>query len=179
MKVTLKNVRMAFPHLFVAKASDEGQTPKFSAAFIFAPDHPAYAAVKAAEEAVGSEKWKEKWAATKKGIAAKDRMALHDGETKSQYDGYEGNFFVNGSNAVRPLVIDRDKSPLAAQDGKLYAGCYVNVILDIWAQDNTYGKAINCSLSGVQFVADGESFAAGGAASADEFEEEDGDDELV
>jgi hypothetical protein len=44
-------------------------------------------------------------------------------------------------------------------------------VVEIWAQDNNYGKRINASLKGVQFVRDGDAFAGGGAASPDEFED--------
>lgn len=170
MKLSLKNVRLAFPQLFTAKADKNGNL-KFSATLIFAPDHPAYKAIKAAEQEVGLEKWKDKWKGIEKQIATKDRMALHDGDAKEQYDGYAGNYFVNASNKVRPLAIDRDKSALSEEDGKLYAGCFVNASIELWAQDNEHGKAINCSLRGVQFASDGDAFAAGGSASEDEFDE--------
>ena len=41
--------------------------------------------------------------------------------------------FVSARNALRPLVVDVDKSPLTAQDGKPYSGCYVNASLELWA----------------------------------------------
>ncbi|WP_244126983.1 ssDNA-binding protein, partial [Xylella fastidiosa] len=64
-----------------------------------------------------------------------------------------------------------DRTPLAAQDGRPYAGCYVNANIELWAQDNNYGKRINASLGGVQFLRDGEAFAGGGVASVEDFED--------
>ena len=150
--------------------------PKFGASLIFGPDHPAYAEIEAAVEEVGKAKWGVKWPAEKKAMKVKDRLALHDGDTKTQYAGYEGMFYVSAGNKVRPTVIDRDRSPLTAQDGKPYAGCYVNASIELWAQDNTFGKAINASLRGIQFAADGEAFSGGGSADADEFDSEEEDD---
>lgn len=178
MKLSLKNVRLAFPVLFTAKADKNGNM-KFSAALLFAPDHPAHKMIKAAEQEVGKAKWGAKWPGIEKQIATKDRMALHDGDAKEQYDGYTGNYFVNASNKVRPLTLDRDKSVLNEEDGRVYAGCFVNASIELWAQDNTHGKAINCSLRGIQFASDGDAFAAGGAASEDEFDEVEGEEELV
>lgn len=177
MKLSLKNVRIAFPVLFTPKADEKGVL-KFGASFIFAEDHPAHKMIKDASQEVGKAKWGAKWPSIEKQIAAKDRMALHDGDIKEQYDGYAGNLFINTSNKVRPLAIDRDKSALQESDGRIYAGCYVNANVELWAQDNEHGKAINCSLRGVQFSSDGEAFAAGGAASEDEFDEVE-DDNLV
>ena len=87
------------------------------------------------------------------------------------YDGFEGMHTFNATNKVRPLVIDSNKTPLTAADGKPYAGCYVDVIVEFWAQDNSYGKRVNATLSGVQFRADGDAFSGGRPASTDEFDD--------
>ena len=171
MKIKLENVRLAFPQLFEAKTVNGEGEPAYSASFLFAADHPAAAALKAAFEQIGKDKWGAKWPAVKKEIEAKDRTALHDGDTKADYDGFPGNLFVSARNKVRPLVVDRDRSPLAAQDGRPYAGCYVNASIELWCQDNNYGKRINASLRGVQFLRDGDAFAVGGAATEDEFDD--------
>jgi hypothetical protein len=97
---------------------------------------------------------------------------IHNGDAKATYEGYEGNLFFNASNKVRPTVVNRDRSPLTAQDGVVYSGCFVNVIIDVWAQDNEYGKRINAQLQGVQFFKDGDAFSGGGtAADAGDFDE--------
>jgi hypothetical protein len=79
--------------------------------------------------------------------------------------------YVSASNKVAPLVVDKDKSPLSEASGRPYAGCYVNASLDIWAQDNSYGKRVNATLRGVQFFRDGDAFAGGAPASEDEFDD--------
>lgn len=175
MKIKLANVRLAFPQLFEAKTVNGEGEPAFSATFLMPTNHPAAAELRQAFEAIGKDKWGAKWPAVKKEIEAKDRMALHDGDTKADYAGFEGNLFVSARNKSRPLVIDRDRSPLTAADGRPYAGCYVNASIELWCQDNAYGKRINASLRGVQFYKDGDAFAGGGAASEDEFDDiEDG-----
>lgn len=174
MKIKLENVRLAFPQLFEAKTVNGEGEPAFSATFLMSPKHPAVATLEAAFDQLGKEKWGAKWPAIKKEITAKDRFALHDGDTKADYSGFEGNMFVSARNKTRPLVIDRDKSPLTSQDGRPYAGCYVNASIELWCQDNNYGKRINASLRGVQFLKDGDAFAGGGAASEDDFDEVEG-----
>jgi hypothetical protein len=68
--------------------------------------------------------------------------------------------------------LNKDKSPLTEADGVVYSGCYVNGIIDLWAQNNNYGKRINATLLGVQFAGDGEAFSSGGSsASADDFDD--------
>lgn len=169
MKVKLNDVRLAFPQLFEAKAVNDG-AEKFSAAFLFAPDHGAATVIKKAMAEVAKVKWGEKAAEVYKGLQANDRLALHDGDKKADYGGYAGQLFINASNDLRPLVIDGNKRPLQASDGKVYAGCYVNASIELWAQDNRYGKRINASLLGVQFLRDGERLAGGSVATEDDFE---------
>lgn len=171
MKILLKNVRLAFPHLYKAHAHNAGDTPAFSAAFIFPKDHPQVPEIEAAIKQVAEEKWGAKADANLKAIKAADKTCLHDGDIKANLSGYEGNLFINARSATRPGVYDRDRTPLTEEDGRPYAGCYVNTSLDIYVQDNNYGKRINASLSGVQFFKDGEAFSGGRPASADDFDD--------
>ena len=171
MKHTFQNARISFPNIFEPKASENGNL-QFSAAFLFDPAHPGIAGLDAMIDQVGKAKWGEKWVAVKKELKAGNKLLTHDGDTKASLAGYEGNLFFNAYNTVRPTVVDRDRTPLTAQDGKPYSGSYVNVIIDIWAQDNKYGKRINAQLQGIQFVKDGEAFSGGGtSADASDFEE--------
>jgi hypothetical protein len=171
MKVQLKNVRLAFPNLFkpTKGANNEGE-PAYNAAFIIPKDHPQLKEIRDAMRQVAKDKWGAKAQETYALIEKRDHLALHDGDLKANLAGYEGNFYINARNKTRPTVVDRDKSPLSAEDGKPYSGSYVNVILEFWPQDNDYGKKINASLGGVQFARDGEAFSGGRAASADEFD---------
>lgn len=172
MKIRLENVRSAFPVFFTPRAADPAKPNdlSFSGAFIFGPDHPARKAVSDGCVALANETWGTKAPDILKGLVANDRLAIHKGDTKAQYEGYAGNYFINTRNKARPTVLDRNKSPLVEADGKPYAGCFVNVVVELWAQDNKYGKRINASLMGVQFFADGDAFSGGGVADADDFE---------
>lgn len=180
MKVKIRNVRLAFPHLFTpVRVNNEGK-PAYSAAFLFSPDHPDVARVIEIEDRVASEKWEAKASATLKALRANHKAAIKSGNIKADCDGYAGMWFINARNdKKRPEVRDRDTSPLRETDGRPYAGCYVDAILDIWAQDNSWGKRINASLIGVQFRKDGEPFACGAKALESDFEtlEEDLDED--
>ncbi len=77
------------------------------------------------------------------------KICLHDGDEKAEYEGYSGNKFVFASNKARPRIVDQDNMILVQADGCPYAGYYVNAVIDIWAQDNKFGKRINASLSGI------------------------------
>lgn len=179
MLVKLDNVRLAFPQLFEACTVNGEGEPAYSAAFIFSKENAAYKNVEKAIETVAKEKWNDKAPSVLKDLRAKDKTALHDGDLKEEYDGYAGNFFVSSRSKKRPVVLNRDKSPLTAADGIPYAGCYVNAQVDIWPMDNQFGKRICATLLGVQMYKDGEAFSGGVSISADDFEEVDSGDDLV
>lgn len=188
MKVQLSNVRLSFPTLFEAKkVGDDGEL-KYSACFIIDPASANARTLSKAVDATAEEKWGAKAKAILAELKKKDRVCYHEGPKVNSsgevYDGFEDMHHVNSSNKARPTVIDRDRSPLQAGDGKPYGGCYVNAILELWAQDHPkYGKRINATLSGVQFVRDGDAFVGGTPARAEDFDdlgvEEEGEEELA
>jgi len=62
-------------------------------------------------------------------------------------------------------------TPLVKEDGKPYAGCYVNANIELYAYSHPKGgKGVSASLRAVQFLKDGESFGAGPVNAEDEFE---------
>lgn len=168
-KVTLKNARISFPDIWEARAFGDSK-PSFSAAFLLAKNDPQIEKINEVVSAAAKEKWGEKAEAQIKAIKAGDKTFIHDGDAKP-YAGYEGNVYLNARSYTRPTIVDRDRSPLTEADGRIYAGCYVNAILDVWVQDNQYGKRINATLQGIQFLKDGEAFSGGRAASNDDFED--------
>ncbi len=171
-QVLLENVRLAFAQGIFEKTSIAGSNPSFSAKAIYGKTHPANALLAAAEEAVAKEKWGAKADQMLAIIRKADNGVVHDGDMKPNWDGFEGNHYTNASAQNRPGIYDRDRTPLAASDGRPYGGCWVNMRLDLWPQDNQYGKKINATLLGIQFLRDGDAFAAGAPpADADDFPE--------
>jgi len=171
MIITLKNVRLAFPELFEAKTVNGEGEPAFSASFLMAKDDPQVKEINAAIDEIAKAKWGAKAAGVIKEMRAKDKVCLHDGDLKENYAGFPGNMFISARNKTRPLVVDRDKTELSRADGKPYAGCYVFASIELWAQDNNYGKRVNATLRGVQFYKDGDAFTGGAPANPDEFED--------
>lgn len=175
MKVKLSNVRLAFPALFEAKSVNGEGAPKYGACFIIEPNTTNVKSLDDAIVFVAKEKWKDKALQILSKLRADARVCFHKTpKTNSSgdiYDGFDGTYHVNSSNAARPIVLDRDKTPLTAADGKPYGGCYVNCTLDLWAQDNQYGKRVNATLTGVQFYRDGDAFAGGVPGSPDDFDD--------
>lgn len=171
MKLKLNKVRIAFPKLFNAEQVNGEGKAAFSAAFLFPKDHPQVGEIGAAMKSVATEKWGAKADEILKALRAGDKTCVHNGDAKADTEGYAGNYFINARNAVRPLVLHKDKSVLAESDGVVYGGCYVNASLELWAQDNKFGKRINATLTGVQFHSGGDAFVAGATASPDDFDD--------
>ena len=168
VNIIIKNARLSFPSLF-SKASFNGVEGKYEATLLFPKtDRKTYDAIMDGIEACKK--------SNKLKVGA-DKLCIKDGDD-IEYDGYEGMWAVKASNGKRPTVINRDKTPLVEDDEIVYAGCYVNAIIDMWGQNNQYGKRVNANLLGIQFVKDGEPFGDGGkTADADEFDELDEEDE--
>ena len=184
MKILLRDWRLAFPNIWKASAPKGGGEEAFSASFLAAPDHKQIPEIKKAMAAVAAEKWGAKSVAVYKALESADKLALHSGDAKSEYEGFEGQLFISTRSKIRPSVFDGQRAELVEADGKPYSGCYVNASIEFWAQDNKdYGKRINAQLRGVQFLRDGDAFAGGGkAADADDFDEigaPDSDDDLA
>jgi len=171
MKLKLNNVRLAFPQLFEPSTVNGEGKPAFSACFLLSRTDPQVQGINQAIDQVAADKWGTKADGVIKQMRAQDKVALHDGDLKSTYDGFPGNVYVSARSPTRILILDRDKSPLTEQDGRPYSGCYVNASIEIWAQDNAFGRRVNASLRGVQFLRDGDAFSGGGAVGDDEFED--------
>lgn len=163
MKIKLKNVRLSFPSLF-RKATFEGAETKYEATFLLSKDDHADL-IKEIKSMI-SQRIKTDLKGAK---LSADRICLKDGDD-FDYAGYTGCMSIKASNNKRPMLIDRDKSQLSEEDERLYAGAYVNAVIELWVQNNGYGKRINANLLGVQFFKDGEPFADGVTASQDDFD---------
>jgi hypothetical protein len=169
-QIKLNNVRLSFPDIWAPKAMKGGE-PKFGAVFLLQKDDDAeqLKTLKTLITKVGREKFGEKFGAlAKKGTI---KFALHEGSEK-EYEGYDEEImYISTSSKKRPTIVDRDRTPLTEADGRPYAGCFVNVVFRIWAQDNEFGKRVNAQLQGIQFFADGEAFGSAPFNPEEAFEE--------
>lgn len=164
-KIMIKGARLSFPSLF-QKSEFEGKQGKFEATLLFPKsDKKTYNQIIKAIDAAKKDANKK---VVEKNYFIKDGDEIFE---EKEYDGYEGMWAVKAGNSKRPTVIDRDKTPIAEEDEKVYAGCFVNAIVSPWVQDNQYGKRVNANLLGIQFVKDGEAFGDAVVASDDDFDE--------
>lgn len=172
--LVLKNVRLSFPNLFVPqqpKKGDTGGKPKFNVCIVL--DKKTHAKeIKAIQEmsnAVAAKQWPQ-------GVSKAVKFCLRDGSERDDKEGFsDAVMFLNASTQSRPAVVDRDPTkPIVEADGKIYGGCYANVSINIWSQDNDYGKRVNAGLGPVQWMADGERFGGGAPAATEVFSNEAG-----
>ena len=160
-KIILKDVRLSFASLF-RKATFGGEETKYEGTFLIDK-------VKQADQIKNIVDAIEAMQSGKKSKLSPDKICLKDGDF-IDYDGYSGTMSIKASNGKRPMILDKDRTALAEDDGKPYSGCYVNAVLNLWFQDNSFGKRINASLTGVQFAKDGAPFGENSSsASVDDF----------
>lgn len=175
LKIQLKNVRLGYPALFRPKAFGGGAAasdPAYQASFYLDKEDKLHKKhIDQIRDAIDLAK-EQKWGNKIPKIGS-DKIALKDGDKLDDpAPEEEGHYILSARNKKKPLVLDLDKTELVEADGRPYGGCYVDAIVRIWAQDNDFGKRVNCSLEAVRFRADGEAFGAA-PVSADEFDDED------
>lgn len=173
--------RLAFPSLW-SPSSINGGPEKYRSRIIVDPADKKFgkAAVALLDEtylAVATEKWGKKGAAilaATKGDKNKGSWFKSDyinPDTGEAYDGFEDMFHLSALADVQPTILDADRTELSKRDGRPYSGCYCVFKVDIWAQDNTNGKAVRAGLAGVQFWQDGDAFGGGVKAKVEDFED--------
>jgi hypothetical protein len=178
--IILNDVRLSFPVLFTPAAGRSPETgeplpPKYSCQLIVPKDHKQMPDLVALIKECAREKWNDKAEAVLKMLKDDKRICLRDADNMAEVkdlDYLRGMYTLSASarESHRPLVINRNKSPLKEEDGVIYPGCYVNARISFWAQDHKKGgKRINANIHAVQFVRDGESFATGNSFDVDDF----------
>lgn len=177
--IFVQNTQLSFPHIVEAhkgKMAAPTATAKFSADFILTPDHPALKAFMERYAELAQQKWAEH-AQTVMGMIQSDRKLRCFGVGTEKIDkktfkpcaGYDGNYFISASREQSPQMIRPDGSPVDPANvmeyqtlaRKMYGGCYVNVALRPWIQDNSFGRAIRCDFVAIQFAKDGTPFGDG------------------
>lgn len=155
--IMIKNARLSFPDIWTAKSFFAGQAPKFSCNLLLDKENDKAQIVsfkKAIKEAA--------LAGFNNEIPNGLQVCINDGNDKS-YDGYENAMYISCASRLRPQIIDRDRTPLVEEDGRPYAGCYVNAAISLWTQDHKLGgKRVACNINALQFVKNGDRFGAGG-----------------
>ncbi len=175
--VYIQGARLSFPHLKEPHASAANATPKYSADFIMDPNDPAFQKWLGIYAKLAGDKWAEH-AQTVMQMITNDRKLRSYGygnekvnsTTFQPYDGYmqDGQplAFISANTEKPPQVIKADGTPVdpnntmeyQAEVRKMYGGCYVNVAVKPWIQENKHGRGVRCDLTAIQFANDGQPF---------------------
>lgn len=153
--IRIDNVRASYPHLSKPWAKDDAGTPKFSITGI--GEKKTHDEVKNLCVEVINKLVKDQNLGT---IGAQHKFC-RNGDDSGKPENEDCWLFVASERAERrPAVRTRTGSVAATEeiDDLVYAGCYVNILIRPWAQNNQYGKKINANLVAVQFARDGERF---------------------
>lgn len=173
----INRARLSFPKLVEAQAAKDqpGSAKKFGADLILHPNDPQYGQFMQQVHAVAGEKWKEHANNVLALIQPDRRLRCYgqggekiDKKTYKPYEGYENMVYISASsNEDRPPQMIRADGTICdnlntmerqALARKLYGGCFVNVAVRVWPQDNQFGRAIRCELIAIQFAEDGTPF---------------------
>jgi len=182
-----QNVRLSFPHLVEAhksKMAAPTAVAKFSADFLLPQDHPALAQFMQRYSEMAQQKWNEHAATVMQMIQSDRKLRCYgpgtekiDKKTFKPYSGYDGMYFISASRENAPQMIRADGSAVDAANimeyqanaRKIYGGCYVNVALRPWIQENSFGRGIRCDMVAIQFAKDGEAFGEGSVDASNMF----------
>lgn len=182
MEVILREVRLALPSLFEPFVPRDGLKPgqvaKYGAVFLIEPGSANEKVMKDAMGNVATALWQDKMVNIVTAMGP-NQKCMRPGELKliqgtgDVREGFAGMMQVIARNKAKPVVVDLDLSAVSPESGRVYAGCYVNAKIDVYAMKakGEVPNGIYASLLAVQFVKAGDRFAGAGAVpSASGFE---------
>lgn len=158
--VLLKNVRCSFPHLFTRPIIN-GNEGKCGVTLLLDPKTPeGQKHIKAVREVV--ERTIKNTTAFKNITIPAAKRCLRDGNEETRAE-YRGLWIVSTNHKTRPIVLGADgrTAVTSEEECEIYAGCYVNCKIQIWAQNNSHGKRINATPVAIQFAGHGEPLGNG------------------
>ena len=180
-RFALKSVRLAFAQgLWIRSKpprADVSAKEKYRASLIIPRNHPQLPELWSLIKVAAKETFGAKWEAIYKAAEAQQKLCLRDGDLKSDYAGFEGNWYLSASSDIQPTVYGYDpKAGVIAKDsGKVRSGVWVNASIDIYGY-TTGSNGVGAGLRGVQLCltppgASDESLGGATAAGEDDFEE--------
>lgn len=174
--------RVSFPWIVEpqVKSNDKGvEIKSYNCDVILLPNDPGFAKFMQLVQTMAVEKWKENAGAAIQRIQADRKTRCYgQGEEKTSaktfqvHAGYAGHVYISARSERQPQIIGLDGKQIdptntmqvRAVASKIYGGCFANVVVKPWLQQNAQGVGIRCDLIAIQFARDGESL---GAAPAD------------
>lgn len=171
-QIKIENARLFFPVLFEPEQFKGQGKKRYTARLGVAKGSAQLAALEACIREVAQAAWPKDWQ-KKLEVFAGDKMkfCLLDGN-KVDFTGAEGYAMLSTTRYESdgpPVLRDARNNPVVTNDGLFYSGCYVNAVVDVWAQTKDY-PGVRCSLLGLQFYRDGDAFSGAGRLADDAFQ---------
>lgn len=145
--------RLAFPHLFVARAASQGQEPRYSGTILFDPvgqKAPEYHALKKAAFEAGCGMWGEPKMRDPTFFRTL-RMPFRPAGEK-QYEGFEDGFiFITARSKERPGVVDARLQDITVP-ADVWAGQLCRFFVAAFAYSNSGNNGISFALNHVQIT---------------------------
>jgi hypothetical protein len=191
--VQLRHVRIAFIDDLFEPGQYEGKGDfRHTATFILSPDS---ANDKAVKEAIGKEAlaaWGKNADSMLEDLRGDKKAFSYQKNKKDKagevYEGFENMWALSAVRKQKdgaPLFLHNIMDPatgkaqrLTGKEGIIYAGCYVNAKVELWAQVGTH-RGVRCGLLGVQFAGPGDSFGGASRVSDDGFDAIEAEDDLA
>jgi hypothetical protein len=151
IKFTTGLVRLSYPHIFRPGETLNGDM-KYSASLIIPKNsETAKRANKVVLDLMAKPETKQILGKTKPKYEL-----LRDGDEKED-PAYEGAYFINAkSNEDHPpKIMDKDRVEVA-DPNEVYAGCYVQAIISIYAYNKNGSSGLGATLLGIRKIKDGE-----------------------
>jgi hypothetical protein len=150
-RIMTPKFRASYANVFVARAVNEGEDPKFSITMLFPKtDTEGLARLKAAAKAAIREKWGDN-------PPKKLRSPFRDGddEDEDRGDAYKGMIFVYASAKSKPGIVDKSRNPIESAD-EFYSGCFARATVNAFAYDTKGNKGVSFGLNNIQMLAKGD-----------------------
>ena len=187
--VQLKHVRIAFIDELFEPGQYEGKGDfRHTATFIVEPGSENDKAIQAAIQAEAKAAWPKNHEGMLEDLRGDKKAFSYTKNKKDKtgevYDGFQNMYALSGVRKAKdgaPMFLHNVSEPhpekpgktrakrLTGKEGVIYAGCYVNAKVEMWAQVGKY-NGMRCGLMGVQYDAPGDSFGGASRVTDDGFE---------
>ena len=153
--ILLKGIRASYPHIFKAQAFEDGGDPSFSITGLL----PKATHAKA-KEMIDKEIAKLLAEAKMKSPPA-DKLFCRDGDATDKPEN-AGCWTVSAREKKKPTARNKANENVDSTEADMfYGGCWVNLLIRPWIQNNKFGKRVNANFSAIQFVKDDAPFGEG------------------
>lgn len=167
--IRINNVRLSFPSIANPKASTQGGQLRFRATALIPYQDPQLQELQKLIWDVAYAEWGNQAGNVLNLINADKRLRCYgqgetklSGETGEPFDGYPGNFYIEGLAEQRPTLYDENLiliDPMS-MGSRFIGGDYCDFVFRVWAQNNASGRGIRAEILGLRFVREGEHFGA-------------------